>query len=119
MAIPDLSADWEAIRALPRHRLTDLFETDPGRAAELTRSVAGITFDWSKTHLDKPLVAAFEKLAADAGYDRRRSALFAGEVVNPSEDRPATHVAERGQGAAADVDLAPRRHQRVRFGQRG
>jgi glucose-6-phosphate isomerase len=40
--------------------------------------------------------------------------LFAGEVVNPSEGRPATHVAERGSGAPEDVDLATARRQRMR-----
>ena len=33
------------------------------------------------------------------GFAAARDALFAGEIVNPSEGRPATHVAERGSGA--------------------
>src|SRR5205085_5946461 len=43
-----------------------------------------------------------------------RDGLFAGEIVNPSEGRPATHVAERGSGAPEDVDLATARRQRMR-----
>ncbi len=43
-----------------------------------------------------------------------RDALFAGDVVNPSENRSATHVAERGSGSSADVDLATARRQRMR-----
>ena len=48
------------------------------------------------------------------GFAAARDALFAGEIVNPSEGRPATHVAERGSGAPEDVDLAAARRQRMR-----
>ena len=40
--------------------------------------------------------------------------MFAGEIVNPSEGRPAEHVAERGNGAPEAVDLAAVRRQRMR-----
>ena len=48
------------------------------------------------------------------GFAAARDALFAGEIVNPSEGRAATHVAERGSGAPDDVDLATARRQRMR-----
>jgi glucose-6-phosphate isomerase len=48
------------------------------------------------------------------GFAGAREALFTGQVVNPSEDRAATHVAERGNGAPQDVDLATARRQRMR-----
>jgi glucose-6-phosphate isomerase len=48
------------------------------------------------------------------GFAAARDALFAGEIVNPSEGRKATHVAERGSGAPEDVDLASARRQRMR-----
>ena len=48
------------------------------------------------------------------GFAAARDALFAGEIVNPSEGRPATHVAERDSGAPEDVDLATARRQRMR-----
>ena len=48
------------------------------------------------------------------GFTAARDALFAGAIVNPSEGRPATHVAERGGGAPEDVDLAAARRQRIR-----
>ena len=37
-----------------------------------------------------------------------------GDLVNPSEGRPATHVAERGSGAPDEVDLVAVRRQRMR-----
>jgi len=94
--------------------LKALFTAEPDRLSRLTFEVAGIYFDWSKTHLDQPLLEAFARRAEQAGVAAARDALFAGEIVNPSEGRPATHVAERGNGAPDDVDLALARRQRTR-----
>ena len=58
-------------------------------------------------------VLAFDAAVA-MGFAAARDRLFAGEIVNPSEGRPATHVAERGSGAGEDVDLATARRQRTR-----
>jgi glucose-6-phosphate isomerase len=56
------------------------------------------------------LFARAEKM----GLRGSREALFTGDIVNPSEGRSATHVAERGSGAPEDVDLATARRQRMR-----
>jgi len=95
-------------------RLDELFAAEPDRLSRLSFEVAGLYFDWSKTHLD---IAVLEKSLARAeemGFAAARDALFAGEIVNPSEGRPATHVAERGCGAPDDVDLATARRKRMR-----
>ncbi len=94
--------------------LEQLFDAEPDRLSRLTFDAAGIHFDWSKTHLDQLLVGQFLKRAEAAGFAAARDALFAGEIVNFSEGRPATHVAERGSGAPAEVDLAAARRQRMR-----
>ncbi len=73
-----------------------------------------IHFDWSKTHLDEELLGAFAGLAYVADYHGARDCLFAGEIVNATENRPATHVAERGQGKPEDNRLAAERHVRMR-----
>ena len=114
MAILDRNAAWAAIEEHRPTKLSQLFADDPGRLAQLGRDVAGIHFDWSKTHLDAALLADFEALAKAAGYDAAREALFSGAVVNPSEGRPATHVAERGQGSPDDNRLAADQHLRMR-----
>src|SRR5947209_10260119 len=87
-------------------RLDELFAAEPDRLGRLSFEVAGLYFDWSKTHLDRVIVDQFLARAEAMGFDEARDALFAGEIVNPSEDRPATHVAERGSGAPDEVDLA-------------
>jgi len=94
--------------------LEALFAAEPDRLSRVTFEVAGIYFDWSKTHLDAGLLEAFAARADAIGFAQARDALFGGEIVNPSEGRAATHVAERGSGAPADVDLAAARRQRMR-----
>ena len=94
--------------------LEALFEQEPDRLSRLTFDVAGIYFDWSKTHLDRALLDQFVRRSDDSGFAALRDALFAGGIVNPSEGRAATHVAERGSGAPDDVDLAMARRQRMR-----
>src|SRR5947209_4908943 len=95
-------------------RLDELFAAEPDRLSRLSFEVGGLYFDWSKTHLDAALVAQSLARAEQMGFAAARDALFAGEIVNPSEGRPATHIAERGSGVPDDVDLATARRQRMR-----
>jgi len=94
--------------------LEELFAAEPDRLVRLSFEVAGLYFDWSKTHLDQGHIEDFIARAERMGFAAARDALFGGKIVNPSEGRPATHVAERGSGAPEDVDLATARRQRMR-----
>ena len=105
---------WQALHSLETSTLARLFDEDAERVARASRTVSNIYFDWSKTHLDARLIDGFLALAEAAQYGSKRDALFAGDIVNLSEGRPATHVAERGQGAPADNELAAQRHARMR-----
>ena len=95
-------------------RIDALFLREPDRLARLSFEVAGLYCDWSKTHLDAELIKAGLARAEQAGFAAARDALFAGGVVNPSEGRAATHVAERGSGSPEDVELASERRHRTR-----
>src|SRR3954447_8557108 len=95
-------------------RLDELFAAEPDRLSRLSFEVAGLYFDWSKTHLDVSILEKSLARAEAMGFATARDALFAGEIVNVSEGRPATHIAERGSGAPDDVDLAIARRQRMR-----
>src|SRR5215207_5644900 len=97
---------WKAIDSGAVRRLDALFAQEPDRLSRLSFEVAGIYFDWSKTHLDGELLEAFAALSEKQGFTAAREALFAGGIVNPSEGQPAEHVAERGSGAPDAVDLA-------------
>jgi glucose-6-phosphate isomerase len=94
--------------------LKELFVQEPDRLSRLALDIGGIYFDFSKTHLDSTSIEEFLERSERMGFDAARDDLFAGGIVNPSEGRPATHVAERGSGSSEDVDLAGARRQRMR-----
>ena len=76
---------WAAIDGHSPKRLTELFAENSERLATMSLALGGMYFDWSKTHLDERLVAAFEALAEAQGFAAKREALFTGAVVNASE----------------------------------
>ena len=82
-----VAAAWTELEALPRPDLKTLF-ADSGRlaawSAKLELPGGAVRFDWSKTHLDGAVGAAFLKLADAAGFTARRAAMFEGEHINTS-----------------------------------
>ena len=105
---------WDAIDAYEVKPLGTLFDADKDRLSSLCFELGGITFDFSKTHLDAELLGQFMRIAEAQGFAAARDAFFAGDVVNPTEERPAEHVAERGTGAPDAVELAAARRARMR-----
>jgi glucose-6-phosphate isomerase len=114
--MPD--ALWNELAALRRPTLAELFDR-PGRLEAFSTVLdlpgGAVRFDWSKTHLDGAIVAGLGRIAEAQGFAQARVALFAGEVVNPSEGRAAEHTAQRGLGADATVEEAAALHQRMRL----
>jgi glucose-6-phosphate isomerase len=105
---------WTTLAHAPAGSLRDLFAAEPDRLSRLVVEEAGICFDFSKTHLSHGLLESFVELAGQAGLAARRDAMFAGEIVNPTEGRAAEHTAERGQGAPESVARAGGLHLRMR-----
>jgi glucose-6-phosphate isomerase len=115
----NLNQAWRAIADTQKHSLTELFASNAGRLEQLSGRLelgdgVGIFFDWSKTHLDDTLLSLFETVAEAVGFTSNRDAMFQGAVVNYTEDRAATHMAQRGTGSAADVTEAATQHARNR-----
>jgi len=94
--------------------LQTLFAEDPDRTSRLTVEVSGLTFDWSKTHLGSAFITDAGREDQLAAYREALDRLYAGEVVNLTENRAAEHLAERGSGSDDSVALAAVRHQRMR-----
>jgi glucose-6-phosphate isomerase len=109
-----MSEAWAAVEAVEAPTLGALFAAEPDRLERLSLDVAGIHFDYSKTHLSAPALAAFEALAEAQDLAGARDSLFGGHVVNPTEGRAAEHAAERGQGAPESVARASAFHARMR-----
>ncbi len=91
-----------ALAAAPLPPLLSLFDAEPDRLRRFSHDVAGVHFDFAKLAVSADILAALLARAVDADLSGWRARLFAGEIVNPSENRAATHIAERGMGAAAD-----------------
>jgi glucose-6-phosphate isomerase len=112
------AAAWDRLQALAKPTLAELFAADRARVAKLSTrlELAGgwIRFDWSKTHLDAAHIVEFETLAATMDFSGRRAALFAGDIVNLTEGRPAEHTAQRGVGKETSVEEAQALHARMR-----
>jgi glucose-6-phosphate isomerase len=93
------SPAWQALRrhhdAVRDVHLRELFASDPGRAERLALEAAGIHADLSKHRVTEETVRLLLGLAADRHVAERRDAMFRGAHVNPTEDRPALHVALR------------------------
>ncbi|HYF58106.1 MAG TPA: glucose-6-phosphate isomerase [Burkholderiaceae bacterium] len=108
-ALPD-AVRAHATRLAPRH-LRDLLAADPGRWDALALEAGPLLADFSRQRIDVPALRALEAWAAARGFEARRADLFAGRVVNPTENRPALHTALRGVGgdAAAASAIAAQR----------
>ncbi len=99
--------------------LRDLLDSDAGRVQRLTLSAAGITLDASRQRLTPAIEQALQALAAEAQLGQQRDAMFRGDHINLTEDRPVLHVALRGEqgpwGAAISADVARELDRTCRF----
>jgi glucose-6-phosphate isomerase len=111
----------KAWQALERHyaeisgrHLRDLFAEDPGRGERLTAEAVGIYLDYSKNRITDETMRLLIELAAESGVPERRDAMFRGEHINVSEDRPVLHVALRMPPTASlvvdGIDVIPEVH---------
>jgi glucose-6-phosphate isomerase len=88
--------------ALERHHaevrdrhLRELFAADPGRGERMAAEAAGLYLDYSKHRITDETIPLLTAVAEAAGMPERREAMFRGERINVSEDRPVLHVALR------------------------
>src|SRR5579875_606551 len=75
--------------------LRELFARDPGRGERLIAEGAGLLLDYSKNRITERTIELLVALARERGLPERRAAMFAGERINVSENRPVLHVALR------------------------
>ncbi len=93
------AAAWRTLR------VADQFKSTTNRASQFTLEAAGITLDFSKNRLDTAILKHLLELADAHGVKAAIGAMFAGEKINPTEQRPALHVALRARrGCDISVD---------------
>jgi len=79
-----------------RHvHLRSLFAEDPQRGQRLALEAAGIYLDYSKNRVTDDTLHLLLQLAETAGLRERIDAMFRGEKINVTENRPVLHVALR------------------------
>jgi glucose-6-phosphate isomerase len=90
---------WQALK---RHHaeiaglhLRELFAADSGRGERLTAEAAGLYLDYSKNRVTDETMELLAALAEESGVPEKRAAMFRGDHINVSENRPVLHVALR------------------------
>jgi len=95
------SEEWRQLSTLrdglTGRRLADFFSADSQRAAIYSTAAAGVFLDISRQQLDGDVLHALFALLEARGFDAARDALWRGENVNHTENRPALHMALRGE----------------------
>ena len=97
-----------ALAALRRHRaeiadmrMREAFALDPERFARFSLSLDDLLLDFSKCAVTAETARLLADLAAAAGLEERRAAMFGGEKINVTEDRAVLHVALRDRSGHA------------------
>jgi glucose-6-phosphate isomerase len=104
---------WQQLSLLavaPTPHLRELLATCPTRAQRLSAHIAGITLDASRQRVTPAIEQALLALAKQAQVGAQRDAMFRGDPINHTENRPVLHVALRGKqgpwGTAISLEVA-------------
>jgi glucose-6-phosphate isomerase len=110
---------WKALEQhhaeIAGRHLRELFDEDPARGERLTAEAAGLYLDYSKNRITDETIRLLIRLAEESGLEQRRDAMFRGDRINVSENRPVLHVALRMPKDAAlvvdGVDVVAQVHE--------
>ncbi|MBN9054322.1 MAG: glucose-6-phosphate isomerase [Rhizobiales bacterium] len=73
------------------------FAADPKRFSRYSATLDDLLFDYSKCAVNDAVLDALEALAKEAGVEKKRDAMFAGEIINITEERAVLHTALRNR----------------------
>jgi glucose-6-phosphate isomerase len=76
----------------------------PDRFQNFSANSGDLLLDFSRTAMDQQALAQLLSMAKETGVEEARQRLFAGENVNFTENRPALHMAMRGNDVLARLD---------------
>ena len=93
------SPSWQQLESLAQQLKTehmrDWFAADPQRANTYTQTACGIEVDYSKNLVNAEVMQALFALTNDCQVEQKRDAMFAGEIINHTENRAVLHTALR------------------------
>jgi glucose-6-phosphate isomerase len=109
---------WRALAAhaapAAKMHLRDLFAGDAARGERMVGQGAGLYLDYSKQRVTADTLALLQALGEACGLPDRMAAMFRGDRINATEQRPALHVAlraPRGERILVDGhDVVPQVH---------
>ncbi|MEO7072989.1 MAG: glucose-6-phosphate isomerase [Rhodanobacter sp.] len=105
---------WKALQKhcakMRARHLRELFAADPARGEQLGAAAVGLHLDYSKQRVSAETISLLAELAAACGLQQRTAAMFRGERINSTENRPVLHVALR---APADESILVHGHNVV------
>ena len=94
-------AAWGALEAhhhaMQAMHLRQLFRDDPNRASRFAVEAAGLYLDYSKNRITDETMRLLVALAKECGLRERIAAMFRGDAINTTEQRPALHTALRAK----------------------
>ena len=97
----DRTPEWKALKAhaaLWKGRsLRNLFAEDPKRAETFSLDACGWHLDYSKNLVDAETMDLLQALCTMADLRGNIDAMFSGERINATENRPVLHVALRNR----------------------
>jgi glucose-6-phosphate isomerase len=118
---PTTTPAWARLTALATGFEPDLrawFAAEPDRADRLSFQAADLHVDLSKGLVDEDVLTALLELAEQVSLEHRRDAMFRGDRINVTEDRPVLHTALRLPADAHLVvdghDVVPDVHEVLR-----
>src|SRR5881396_787596 len=98
---------WKALQVhrndIGERHLRTLFAADGTRGERLTAEAVGIYLDYSKNRVTDDTLALLRRLAEESHLRERIDAMFRGDKINVTEQRPVLHVALRAPKGASIV----------------
>ncbi|MGQ3210380.1 MAG: glucose-6-phosphate isomerase [Shinella sp.] len=96
-----MNALVEKLKSIARDtNATDIraaFAADPKRFSRYNAKLDDFLFDYSKCAVNDAVLDGLEALAKQAGVEKKRDAMFAGAIINITEERAVLHTALRNR----------------------
>lgn len=94
-------AAWQALKqhyqAMTDLSMRDLFANDPARFTHFSFTFGDMLFDFSKNRITHETIELLSALAREVKLSEKIAALFSGQPINSTENRPALHTALRAR----------------------
>ena len=112
---PTTTESWKQLKAhfetIKSTHLSELFNSNPNRAQELTITWEDFYVDFSKNRITKETLDALVALANEVDLKDAISKYFNGDIINATEGRAVLHTALRAskeaQAFVNDVNVIP------------